>query len=142
MKLAAPRGPVSATLMETLAQDRRPVPAGLAGGLITAAGPADVLADEDLQLSLFVCYELHYRGWDGVDDRWEWDPDLLRFRAAAERRLEAGLRDLTCGDRPVAPGGVPSALIALVGEDDAPSVSGYLRGRATYEQFREFVTHR
>ena len=31
---------------------------------------------------------------------------------------------------------------AVVAEDDGPGLSGYLRGRATHEQFREFVTHR
>ena len=42
----------------------------------------DALTDEDLQLSLAVCYELHYRGFDEVADGWEWDPALL---AAARR---------------------------------------------------------
>ena len=35
------------------------------------------MTDEDLQLTLAICYELHYRGFDGVDDAWEWDPELL-----------------------------------------------------------------
>jgi hypothetical protein len=142
MKLPVARGPVSSTLTETLAHDRRPLPADLADGLTDATDPAAVLGDEDLQLSLFVCYEMHYRGWDGVDDRWEWDPDLLRFRAAAEDRLEAALRALAGDPAPVAPGSVPAALSALIEADDGPSVSGYLRGRATLEQFREFVIHR
>ena len=55
--------------------------------------PVDVLADDDLQLALWVMYELHYRGFDGVADGWEWDPDLLRLRRdlAAEH---PGRRDL------------------------------------------------
>jgi hypothetical protein len=35
-------------------------------------GGADPLADEDLQLALYLCYELHYRGLPEVDERWEW----------------------------------------------------------------------
>jgi len=34
----------------------------------------------DLQLALHVCYELHYRGFAQVDDRWEWDGGLLHLR--------------------------------------------------------------
>ncbi|MFJ9942979.1 iron-containing redox enzyme family protein [Streptomyces erythrochromogenes] len=42
---------------------------------------------EDLQLALYLLYELHYRGFDGVDDAREWDPDLLRLRQATEARF-------------------------------------------------------
>src|SRR3954447_12257614 len=121
MKLPRPRGAVSAALI----------------GILNGNGdswPERVEPDDDvdLQLSLFVCYELHYRGWDGVDDRWEWNPGLLRFRAVAEERLQAALRALAGEPTPVEPGGVPAALVAAIQADDAPSVSGYLRGRATY----------
>ncbi|MEU9182051.1 hypothetical protein AB0C90_35555 [Streptomyces sp. NPDC048550] len=40
---------------------------------------------EDLQLALYLLYELHYRGFDGVADEREWDPDLLRLRQAWKR---------------------------------------------------------
>ena len=53
--------------------------------------PADPLADEDLQLALYLCYELHYRGLDGVAEEWEWEPSLLALRARLEARFEAGL---------------------------------------------------
>jgi Iron-containing redox enzyme len=138
MKLPVARGPVSAALIDLLDGRGSALPS-----LPSAGVPEDVLGDEDLQLALFVCYELHYRGWDGVDDRWEWDPDVLRVRAEAERRFETALRALvgppsTAGD----PSSVPALLAGIVAEDDGPSLSGYLRGRATYEQFREFVIHR
>ncbi|GGS72883.1 hypothetical protein GCM10010222_12150 [Streptomyces tanashiensis] len=38
---------------------------------------------EDLQLALYLLYELHYRGLAGVDADREWDPDLLRLRRGA-----------------------------------------------------------
>ena len=36
-------------------------------------------------------YELNYRGWDGVNDDWEWHPELLWARARWEDQLVAGL---------------------------------------------------
>ena len=53
----------------------------------------DAVLDDDLQLALFLLYELHYRGLDGVDDRWEWAPDLLRLRGELEETFEAALAD-------------------------------------------------
>jgi hypothetical protein len=132
MKLPRPRGSVSAAVIGMLDGSDSARPGRLA--------PDD---DEDLHLALFVCYELAYRGWDGVDDRWEWDLDLLRVRAALEDCFEDDLLRLAGPRAPVAPEQVPSMLAAIVAEaDDAPSLSGYLRGRATHGQFREFVTQR
>ncbi|MFC4071816.1 iron-containing redox enzyme family protein [Actinoplanes subglobosus] len=130
MKLPAPRGSLSSALIETLGGGVSP---------ITGTTPDD---DEDLHLSLFVCYELAYRGWDGVDDTWEHDPGLLRLRTGLERLFEARLHDLVGEVRPVDPAAVPRLLTEVVAADDGPSLSGYLRGRATRQQFREFVMHR
>ncbi|QWB21394.1 MULTISPECIES: iron-containing redox enzyme family protein [Streptomyces] len=52
---------------------------------------AEVYGD-DLQLALYLCYELHYRGFAGVAPELEWDPDLLRTRAALEHRFLSALR--------------------------------------------------
>src|ERR1700749_4543716 len=46
----------------------------------------------DLQLALYMCYELHYRGFAGVDPAWEWNPALLALRAEMERVFLAGVR--------------------------------------------------
>jgi hypothetical protein len=131
MKLPTARGAVSAALIDTL---------GGRGGELPTDPVFD--GDEDLHLTLFVCYELAYRGWDGVDDKWEWDPDLLRLRASAEASFLAALVDLVGPAEAVDPATVPAQLVRIVEEDDGPSLSGYLRGRATHEQFREFVMHR
>ncbi|GIM93633.1 iron-containing redox enzyme family protein [Paractinoplanes toevensis] len=131
MKLPAPRGAVSTAVIDLLG--------GKAATLPRTTTPDD---DEDLHLALFVCYEMAYRGWDGVDDRWEWDPELLRLRAALEQRFEADLHALAGPPEHVDPETVPHRLTELVTADDGPSLSGRLRSRATYEQFREFVTHR
>ncbi|HYN96034.1 MAG TPA: iron-containing redox enzyme family protein [Pilimelia sp.] len=139
MRLPRSRGPLSAEVFAALARPPHDLRAGLATALPTGQDP---LTDEDLQLTLFACYELHYRGWDGVDDRWEWQPSLLALRAAVEERFEAGLRTLVGPQPPCPPAGVPGALAALVAADDGPPLSRYLERRASAAQFREFVTHR
>ena len=114
-----------------------------AAGRAAADVPADPLADEDLQLALYFCYELHYRGFDGVDERWEWDPGLLAFRA----RLEDGLRGGAARrGRPARrrrrAAEMDLALRAIAEADDAPSLSRYIERAATLEQLREFLMHR
>ncbi|MGK5682564.1 iron-containing redox enzyme family protein [Actinoplanes sp. URMC 104] len=132
MQLPVARGRVSAALIDVLGGRAEKLPAF-----------ARFDGDEDLHLTLFVCYELAYRGWDGVDDSWEWDPGMLRLRTAAEKRFLAFLYDLVGPpETRVDPASVPDRLAAIVAADDGPGLSGYLRGRATLEQFREFVTHR
>jgi hypothetical protein len=112
-----------------------------------AASRKDVLMDEDLQLTLFVLYELAYRGWDGVGDEWEWQSDLINLRTAAENRFEMALRALTAPFGDAVPADLTAAsiartLVAMTQDDDGPSLSKYLRGRATLAQFREFAAHR
>jgi hypothetical protein len=137
MKLPVPRGPVSAAVVSALGRAPHDLPAELAGDLTDG----DPLVDEDLQLTLQVCYELHYRGWEGVDDRWEWQPSLLALRTAAEARFEPAVRALA-GDPPPLTDGIPRALAAVVAADDGPPLAQHLQRRATLGQFREFVRHR
>jgi hypothetical protein len=112
--------------------------AQLSSGLGTA-GPA--WHDEDLQLALWCCYELHYRGFDDVREEWEWHPAILRFRGQLERRWIAALRELvgTPADRVA---DVPAALAELIGRHDGPDLSGYLAREATLAQFAEHLAHR
>src|SRR3954465_9787967 len=78
-----PRGPLSDAILAAL-RDGVFVPP-------RDARPAEPYGD-DLQLALYVCYELHYQGFDGVDPGWEWEPELLRLRGAMGRRVLAALR--------------------------------------------------
>jgi hypothetical protein len=112
---------------------------------IPAAGAADgdPLAAEDLHLALYCCYELHYRGFDGVDETWEWEPALLGFRRELERCFEAGLLDVVGPPaRTVAAEEMDSALRAIIAADDAPSLSSHVQRTASLEQVLEFVIHR
>jgi len=93
---------------------------------------------EDLQLALYLCYELHYRSFAGVDDDLEWDPDLLRFRAGLERRFLAALRaDAAGGDDVDA--AVGELLVVPVG---GRGPSHHLSDHGRRWQLREYVAHR
>jgi Iron-containing redox enzyme len=97
--------------------------------------------DEDLQLALYCCYELHYRGLDGVDEAWEWEPSLLAARAMLEQRFEDQLGDLV-GSPDGAPEAIDVALREIADDDDGASVSRFVERDATREQALEFVVHR
>ncbi|WP_432499153.1 iron-containing redox enzyme family protein [Kineococcus auxinigenes] len=102
---------------------------------------ADVLRDEDVQLSLFLLYELHYRGLEGVDDALEWDLGLLGVREELEGPFEAAVRALA--EVPDVPAGdVAETLFAMAAADGGPSVSAFLQRHASLEQVREFLVHR
>jgi len=106
-------------------------------------GCTDPLADEDLQLSLYCCYELHYRGLPGVDERWEWDPWLLELRAGLEREFEQALEDELGPPSETAPAGeMDLALRAIAEDDDGPSLSTYVERQADLAQVTEFLIHR
>lgn len=111
-------------------------------GKIAAAPAADGGAlGEDLQLALYVLYELHYRGFHEVDDAWEWQPSLLRLRGRLEGDFEACLNERV--PRPDAePATIGVEIVRLTEEDDAPQLSSYMERSASLEQFREFLVHR
>ncbi len=133
MRLPSGRGPVSEILKERLSGSPRELP--------PLADQGDPLFDDDFQLSLFICYELHYRGFADVSDEWEWHPALIAFRnqlaSAFETALEAKVQRIQ-----VEPGDVPVVLKQIALSDGGPSLSLYLEKRASLEQFREFVGHR
>ncbi|MGH3264951.1 MAG: iron-containing redox enzyme family protein, partial [Trebonia sp.] len=104
------------------------------------------LEDADAQLALWVLFELHYRGFDGVPSDREWDIDLLRLRAELENRLEQELRSRTAtrvvGALPGPTRDFPELLFALIEGADGPSVAGYLQREATRDQVVDFLRQR
>jgi heme oxygenase-like protein len=100
----------------------------------------DVLAD-DAQLALWTCYELHYSGFDGVADEWEWDPSLLAVRRELEQRFVRRIADEIGPIPPIAAAELAPALLDLAA-GDGPSLSGFLYERGTRLQMREFLIHR
>jgi len=132
-----PRGRTSAALLAELAGAPHRLPP------IPLPDGSDPLADEDLQLALYCCYELHYRGLPGVDERWEWSPSLLALRGALEERFEAALRAAVGPvEPPPAPGEMDRALRAVEDADNAPSLSRHVERDATVDQVLEFMVHR
>jgi hypothetical protein len=138
--LPEPAGPITAALFDVL-RDGTPGAAARLGTLpVSAVG--DPLGDDDFQLALYALYELHYRGFDGVPDGWEWDPALLAFRARLEAVFEDRLSLVVPDGPPASPEGMDLALRAILEADDGPSLSRYLESRATLPEFMEFAVHR
>lgn len=132
--LPQPRGPRSHTLIELLAEGPG------RSGLPSFPDVQNPLADEDLQLALYLCYELHYRGIEGVDPFMEWDPRILGFRGRLEEAFERALRRAA----PVRPatGSVTETLQAMAAAESRPSLSRYMARQANTREFGEFVIHR
>ncbi|MDP8938175.1 MAG: iron-containing redox enzyme family protein [Actinomycetota bacterium] len=138
--LPSPRGPLSEYVVEHLRRTPQALP--------TAPDPHGHWTDDDLQLALYICYELHYRSFAGVDERWEWHPELLRFRARLEDVFEEAVR--AAAGPAVGDGAVEDQLWAIargecpIGPDgrSTPSLSGYVLEHATLDQVRELAVHR
>src|SRR3954451_16188136 len=133
------RGPLTAVLLHELCEAPHRLPPVV---LPDAAEPLD---DDDLQLALYVLYELHYRGFEGVDERWEWEPSLLALRSVLEDIFEGGLF-YAIGppddEARIAPEDMDVALRGVADAKDAPSLSEHLERDGTLDQFREFAIHR
>lgn len=137
IEIPEPRGPLSERLFEALL--RAPDEGFEAQSRVESSDP---IGDEDLQLALYVSYELHYSSIRGVDEAWEWAPSLLAFRAPLEREFEAAVAELVPaadGDEIVA---VSESLQRIVAEDPGPPLSRYVETQGTQEQMLEHVVHR
>jgi hypothetical protein len=115
-------------------------PAGALHGWPASGG--DVLGDDDLQLALYCCYELHYRSFADVDAGWEWEPSLLAFRASLERAFEADLLEAVPHPGTALAADMDLQLRALIAADDSPPLARYLETQATLDEALEFLVHR
>jgi hypothetical protein len=107
----------------------------------TAAVTRDPLHDGDFQLGLATCYELHYRGFDGVQDDLEWSPQLMTLRRSLEQRFESALRHVVPGTEPDQRP-VHHQLRDVIAGDEDTGLSTYLMRSATADQFRDFLVQR
>jgi hypothetical protein len=133
---STPHGPLSATVLSAVRQ-----PPGSFGPTPPVA-EVDALADDDLQLALYCCYELHYRGLYGADADWEWDPALIGFRAGLERAFLRRLRDEIVPAGLGQLGNVGDALAELIVSASGLSLSTFLFESGTFGELREFCVHR
>ncbi|MFE4872311.1 iron-containing redox enzyme family protein [Streptomyces sp. NPDC056682] len=128
--LPSPRGPLSHAVIAALRD----------GPVDQLPGAADTrTADpygDDLQLALYVLYELHYRGFALVSDDLEWHPALLAARQCLEAPFLCALRADTPDDR-----GARQALDDLLVEpvDHTGSVSHHLADHGELWQMREYA---
>lgn len=134
--LPEPRGPRSENLvahLRRLAHDPGPLPPGI----------DDPFDGDDSALALHVLYELHYRGFQGVDERWEWEPGLLAARRELEQELEGRLID-EVGPPPtgMTAADVLTELDGMAAGGDGRSLSAWVEERATLAHLREFAAHR
>jgi len=130
VKTPQPRGELTEALLAALREPVHQLPA------LDVPVVAEPLADEDLNLALYLCYELHYRGVPGADPDWEWEPSLLELRRRLEEPFEAALREAIPLPAAVEPDVMDLALRAIEAADDAPSLSSYI------EHVVEFVVQR
>ncbi|TQK42670.1 heme oxygenase-like protein [Streptomyces sp. SLBN-118] len=114
------------------------------GGEGSLPSATDVLPEDldpygdDLQLALYVCYELHYRGFAGVSPSFEWDPALLSLRSRLENQFLTTLRK-DAGRHET----VDAALAGLLVEPlQGTSVSHFLRDKGELWQLNEFAALR
>lgn len=155
MTIPNARGPISAGLVRLLAGSPGDGAAAQAAlqELVEAQLPLieDIIDDGDVQLTLFCLYELHYRGLDGVTDRWEWNPGLIALRQLLEEPFERALRDaalLSAGPGlPVSAAGLDSDAVAdilfgIAAQEGGPGMSRHVAKKATREQLSEFLIHK
>ena len=144
MDLPSPRGPLSRALVSALGSGSRLEAVAPTTSDITTRA-TDPLSDEDLHLTLWVLYELHYRGFDGVDPAREWDPELISHRRDLETLFESALRAETAAavERARQHGDdVVEQIQALIELDQGPDLPRHVQRHATVEQVREFMVQR
>ena len=124
------------TVIETLAE-RAPV--GHLNRISSSLGDVDPYG-LDLHLALTVCYELHYRGFAGVDPGWEWNAGLLHLRGRMEDVFLTALRQ----DISVGPDDTAAAEMARLSIEPARGTgpTHHLRTEGTWEKVQEYFVHR
>ncbi|MGH3260690.1 MAG: iron-containing redox enzyme family protein, partial [Trebonia sp.] len=135
--LPAAHGPLSTAVSRALGGPPPHDPLARIGAPVRDSDPYGL----DLQLALTMCYELHYRGFAGVDPTWEWNPALLQLRAELERAFLAGVRrDVG----PIDPGHPAEAEMEAISIEpaDGTGPSYYLRDTGSWQQMREYFAHR
>ena len=142
------RGPLSARLLSALshspdvaAASLRDFPSDIAEAIASAPS---VMTDDDLQLTLFILYGLHYGGVVDADDRWEWNPTTIAARVTIETAFERELRAaVALPELPVPDAGaVAQVLFDLTSDDGGPSLSKFVAAKASREQLVELVVQR
>ena len=126
-----PRGALSAVLFEAM----RTAPRSWEGVLDTRPDQED-----DARIALWALYELHYRGFDDVDDSLEWQPELLQVRRDLEQAFEARLRERY--DAPGVTAPFADSFFDYVASHDGRSLASFVLRDADADQVRELLSVR
>ncbi|MEV3903097.1 iron-containing redox enzyme family protein [Mycobacterium sp. NPDC050551] len=131
------RGPLSLAVVNLLSER---APRNHLSRVEASVGDSDPYG-LDLHLALYTCYELHYRGFAGVDAAWEWNAGLLHLRGQLEHAFLTAVRndvgEISEDEKAAA------EMDALAVEPvDGSGPSYYLRDEGTWEQMQEYFVHR
>ncbi|MGI9085086.1 MAG: iron-containing redox enzyme family protein [Aeromicrobium sp.] len=96
--------------------------------------------DDDARIALWALYELHYGGFDDVDDALEWQPEALQARRALEQDFEARLRERYVGPEVTTP--FAEAFFDYVAGHDGRSLASFVQRTADVEQVLELLSMR
>jgi hypothetical protein len=96
--------------------------------------------DDDAQIALWALYELHYRGFDDVDDELEWQPELLQVRRDLEQAFEARLRERHAEPDVTTP--FAETFFDYVASHDGRSLASFVQREADADQVRELLSVR
>ncbi len=96
--------------------------------------------DDDAQIALWALYELHYRGFDDVDDELEWQPELLAVRRDLELAFEARLRERHAEPDVMSP--FAESFFDYVAGHDGRSIASFVQRDADADQVRELLSVR
>lgn len=140
------RGPISRLLLTAFSAQGAPHPLDCLDAEVDAAVTSgrNLIRDDDVQLSLFLLYGLHYGAVVENGDLWEWDLGLLAARRRLENAFESQLRAQT--PIPELPNAtaedVAAALFELTSDDSGPSVARFVAKSMTPDQADEFMVLR
>lgn len=132
MRVPEQRGPVSGWVSAVMHGRNAPVPP-------LSAGP--VSRDADVQLALWMIYELHYRGFDDVPDDVEWVLSLIQLRRDIEMRFESELRAATA-PLPTVDDDLGQQILDIAEADSGPSLALFLQREADAGQMCDYLRER
>jgi Iron-containing redox enzyme len=141
MRLPQPRGPVGTQVLAAL---RGETALSSLRDVVLPGPVSGIIEDDDLQLVLWVLHELHYRGFEDIEDH-EWEPEVIAVRRRIEDRFEQELRRRAADhvEQGLAAGpDLPTQVEAVVAAVDGPNVAGFLQREATLEQVTDFLARR
>ncbi len=131
------RGPLSLAVVNLLSER---APRNHLSRVEASVGDSDPYG-LDLHLALYTCYELHYRGFAGVDAAWEWNAGLLHLRGQLEQAFLTAVRN-DVGEISEDETAAAEMDALAVEPADGSGPSYYLRDEGTWEQMQEYFVHR